>query len=104
METTKNNQNAEKYFNSGGRKYDIQDFVGAIADYTRALELNPELAEAYNNRGLAKASLQHYTGAITDFSKAIELNPDFQKRTITGDYRRLHYRTIREQLLIFLRL
>jgi len=42
METTGNNQIAEKYFSSGGRKYDIQDFLGAIADYTRALELNPK--------------------------------------------------------------
>jgi tetratricopeptide (TPR) repeat protein len=64
MDITGNNQKSEKYFNNGGRKYDFQDFLGAIADYTRALELNPKLAEAYKNRGLAKAYLEDFVGAI----------------------------------------
>ena len=33
------------------------DYYGAIADYTKAIELNPDDAAAYYNRGIAKRSL-----------------------------------------------
>ena len=51
-------------------KYDL-----AIADFTKAIELNPRLALAYLNRGLAYASKGQFDLAITDFTKVIELNP-----------------------------
>jgi tetratricopeptide (TPR) repeat protein len=37
---------------------------GAIQDYTKAMELNPNYADEYFSRGLAKANLQDYKGAI----------------------------------------
>ncbi len=52
-----NEQIAEVYFNRGNAKSDIQDFVGAIAEYTKAIEMNPELVEAFHNRGLAKKNI-----------------------------------------------
>ncbi len=67
---------AEDYFNSGLIKSKKQDYKGAILDYTKAIELNPNYAEAYSNRGTAKDKLQDYRGAIQDFNKAIELNPN----------------------------
>jgi tetratricopeptide (TPR) repeat protein len=53
-------QTAEDYYNSGLDKYDQQDYKGSIADYNKAIELNPNLAEAYNNRGNAKSGLKDY--------------------------------------------
>ena len=41
---------------------------GAIADYTKAIKLNPNYADAYYNRGVAKSNLQDYDGAIADFN------------------------------------
>jgi len=67
---------AEDYFNSGNDKYDLKDYVGAIQDYNKAIELNPKDALAYNGRGLAKEGLQDYRWAIQDYNKAIELNPN----------------------------
>ena len=55
----------------------LGDYQGAIADYDRALELNPQFAQAYYNRGNAKRTLKDYQGAIADYDKAIELNPRF---------------------------
>jgi tetratricopeptide (TPR) repeat protein len=74
-------QTAEDYFNSAIDKDAANDFNGAIVDYTKAIELLPELdinvATAYNNRGLSKADLKDYNGAIADYTKALELNPNY---------------------------
>ncbi len=53
-----------------------KDYEGAIADYTKAIELNPNDAVYYNNRGDARKELRDYSGAIADYTKAIELNPN----------------------------
>jgi tetratricopeptide (TPR) repeat protein len=47
----------------------------AIADYNKAIEINPNLPDAHNYRGLAYYRKGHYDKAISDFNKAIELNP-----------------------------
>ena len=52
------------------------DLDGAIADYTKAIELKPDDAGAYNNRGNAKQTKGDLDGAIADYTKAIELKPD----------------------------
>lgn len=48
----------------------------AIEEYTKAIELEPDLAPAYSNRGTVYEELGQYKKAIEDFTKAIELNPD----------------------------
>lgn len=68
-------QTAEEYLSKGKDKADLGDFKGAIKDYNKAIELNPNYAEAYLSRGLVKSTLVDYTGAIQDFDKAIEINP-----------------------------
>ena len=67
---------AEDYFNSGLDKYDKQDYKGAIEDYNKAIELNPNYALAYSIRGAAKGELKDYRGAMQDYNKAIEFNPN----------------------------
>jgi tetratricopeptide (TPR) repeat protein len=49
----------------------------AIAEYDKAIELNPKLAMAYVNRGFAYDGKGLYDQAISDYTKAIELNPGF---------------------------
>jgi len=70
-------QTAEEYEKSGRKKYYLKDYAGAIADYTKAIELDPNDAKAYYNRGNSKKNLKDYKGAITDYTKAIELKPDY---------------------------
>ena len=51
------------------------DVDGAIADFTRAIELYPKYSTAYTNRGLAKKNKGDLEGAIADCTRAIELDP-----------------------------
>lgn len=49
------------------------DFKGAVEEWTRLIELEPNLAGAYHNRGNAKDDLKDYDGAIADLTKALGL-------------------------------
>src|SRR5262249_42022716 len=59
------------------------DFDGAIADYNRALELDPNFAIAYADRGISHLSSRHWTEALKDFNVFFDLSKDEQ------DYPRL---------------
>jgi len=61
---------ASDYFDRGNVKYYLEDYQGAIEDYTQAIRLKPDLAEAYYNRGLAKSDLGDKQGAIEDYREA----------------------------------
>ena len=69
-------QTAEEYYNQAKAKHKLNDYKGAIADYNKAIKLNPR-DTAYYNRGCAKFDLKDYNGALEDFTKAIELDPTF---------------------------
>ncbi|MGI8821285.1 MAG: tetratricopeptide repeat protein [Chthoniobacterales bacterium] len=62
-------------FNRGKAKAEKGDLDGAIADYDRAIQLNPKDAAIYNNRGLAKQEKGDLDAAIVDFNRALQLNP-----------------------------
>ncbi|MCW5957601.1 MAG: tetratricopeptide repeat protein [Pyrinomonadaceae bacterium] len=66
---------AADYFDLGNAKMDRQDCVGAIADYTKAIDLDPRYAAAFNNRGICRENQKDLDGAISDYTKAIEFDP-----------------------------
>jgi tetratricopeptide (TPR) repeat protein len=69
---------ATRYFNSANSRYNHGDISGAVADYNRAVELNPGYAKAYNNRAIVRASaLKDMQGALRDFDRAIEIDPAY---------------------------
>ena len=51
----------------------LKDYRAALADYDKAIELNPAFAEAYFNRGLTRIFLGNNKQGIADLSKAGEL-------------------------------
>jgi Flp pilus assembly protein TadD/V8-like Glu-specific endopeptidase len=61
----------------GNDKYYKKDFLGALADYSEAIKLDPNYLEAYNNRGNARYALGDNQGAIADCNQAIKINPNF---------------------------
>jgi tetratricopeptide (TPR) repeat protein len=52
-----------------------QDHDGAIADCSKAIELNPRDANCYFTRGFAREKKRDFDGAIADLDRALELNP-----------------------------
>ncbi|OKH34171.1 hypothetical protein NIES2101_39405 [Calothrix sp. HK-06] len=49
----------------------------AIADFTKAIQINPQDAQAYYNRGLVYDDQKKSDLAIADFTKAIQINPQY---------------------------
>src|SRR5260221_13184588 len=67
------------FFLRGEKRKDVKDYHGAIAEYTRAIEINPNNSDAYRSylgRGDCKFSLDDFQGAIVDYTKAIEILPE----------------------------
>jgi tetratricopeptide (TPR) repeat protein len=68
---------ATAHYNRGLAYHAKREFDLAIADYGRAIALNPEFAEAYNYRGKAYFQNGNHDGAMPDLDRAIELNPEY---------------------------
>ena len=52
------------------------DYERAIADFTKAIELDPEDVLAYNNRGIVYYYKGRFYRTVDDFSTVISLTPD----------------------------
>jgi tetratricopeptide (TPR) repeat protein len=71
------------FHEKGNKKYVIAGPDGGIretektftvADFDKAIEINPSDADAYYNRGVAYGHKGQYDEAISDYTKAIEMN------------------------------
>ena len=59
----------------GQKKELAGDIDGALADYTRAIDLDPGRALAWVSRGIARDRKHDAEGAIADSTRALELDP-----------------------------
>ncbi len=66
---------AKQHYNKGVEYGQQGRFDDAIAEYSKAIELDPNFAEAYSNRGNAYRALGEIQRAIADYAEAILLNP-----------------------------
>jgi len=56
-------------------KWWLHNYRGAIADYDKAIVLDPTCGGYYCNRGQARFSLKMVPEALADYDRAIELDP-----------------------------
>ena len=75
MGCTGGNALAIASFNQGVENSNLNQDDKTIADYTKAIELDPKSAKAYAVRGDAYKRLKQFYKAIADYTKAIELDP-----------------------------
>ena len=66
---------AQSWCARGALRTSLGDFAGAIADHTKALELDPTLIASWGDRALAHWKKGNLADAAADASKAIELDP-----------------------------
>jgi tetratricopeptide (TPR) repeat protein len=55
----------------------LKQYLNAVLDFNKAVELNPKNEKAYIFRGIAYFEMKEYSVAISDFSKAIEIYTSF---------------------------
>jgi tetratricopeptide (TPR) repeat protein len=65
--------NSVAFHNRGFAKALLQDYEGAIADYTKAIKVDPNYSEAYHNRGILSIRLGQSEDGCLDVRKASEL-------------------------------
>ena len=70
-----NPKDSSLFYERGLAKYEIENYVGAINDYSYAINIDSSRWFFYEKRGNANLELKDAYGAIADYSKAIELNP-----------------------------
>ena len=63
------------YGKRGNAHHDKGEYDRAIADYTKAVELNANDAVVYNNRGIAYRAKGDNDSAIADYTRVTEINP-----------------------------
>lgn len=67
---------AEARLLMGATKMSVQDFAGALQDFKKAVELNPQLPDVYGYYGMALAATGDTPAAAVAFRKELESNPN----------------------------
>ncbi len=67
---------ARSFHETGLQKAAMGDRKGAIADFTRAIELDPEFVGALTERGRAYSSGGDREKALEDYARALQLDPN----------------------------
>ncbi len=68
--------NTYSYRNGGYSHFVEENYEQALADYNRAIKINPINYDAYFHRAALYKQQKEYDLAVDDLNKAIELNPD----------------------------
>lgn len=68
-------QTAKDYTQKGRELYERREFMEALLNLNKAIELDPAFAQAYYVRGNIKDAFDDRHGAMKDYNLAIEKNP-----------------------------
>jgi tetratricopeptide (TPR) repeat protein len=66
-------EESEGWLYSGKNKMEANDFKGAISDFSKAIQINPNSIKAYGARGIVRYYLKDYAGALDDSKIAAQL-------------------------------
>ena len=69
-------ETARGYTNRGVNRYYKSDLDGALADFNKAIELDPSFSMAWVRRGNTRSTKAEYEEGIADYNRAIEIDPN----------------------------
>jgi tetratricopeptide (TPR) repeat protein len=93
------NSNSERLYNDWGLMLlDQTDYPGAIAKFTKAIELGPKYSYAYNNRGYTLAQQGTLDEALIDYKMATELDPKYVMAYVNWGYTLIKKRDYRQAI------
>ncbi len=81
---------ARSLLEQGREKYGRRDLDGAIADFSRAIELEPTLASAWEGRSVALWAKGDLDGGIANANRTIEIEPEFAGHYVNRATMRSH--------------
>ena len=87
-------QDAKFYTNSGIDKTNKADFRGALEDFNKSLELNPNWALTYFSKAIVFHNLRRLEDAYENYTTAIELDD----KMIDAYYNRAHVLLIEKEI------
>jgi Flp pilus assembly protein TadD len=68
---------ADDFLASAAQKYRNRDYRGALAEYDRVIQLQPNTSPAYNYRGVLKVKIQDFEGGLADYNRAIQIDANY---------------------------
>jgi tetratricopeptide (TPR) repeat protein len=74
------NNNANYHHTQADKLFDADNFEAAIGEYTRALNLNPNLSLAYVRRGFSYNYLGDIDKAFKDYASAVRTDPSLRNQ------------------------
>ena len=63
-------------FNKGGALLQKRQYEEAVAEFDKAIAINPDYDKAYYMKGYALTRLKRYADATSAYEKALEINPE----------------------------
>jgi tetratricopeptide (TPR) repeat protein len=71
-----NNSNSQAYTEEGINLFEKQNYIDALINFNKAIELDSSNYKAFYMRGSIKKIYEDQHGAMQDFNRAIDLKPD----------------------------
>jgi tetratricopeptide (TPR) repeat protein len=63
----------KSYYETGYEKHNSGDFQGAINDFSKSIEMNPQYSDSYTFRGMSRYKSGDKSGACADWEKAASM-------------------------------
>ena len=76
-------KSAKEYIAAGEASDSVKDYNGAIYNYTKAIDIDPNKAAPYAKRSVSKYALKDFQGAINDINIVTQLLPELSSAYYT---------------------
>lgn len=76
-------QSAEDYYDSANKKHYQGNYLGALSDFNKSIQLDPKQKRIYCDRGYTNEKLGNLREAIYDFNKCVQIMRQYYPGFVT---------------------